>query len=139
MADTFPFLGKTTADTSTLELFKMYAWDFDKDDFIRDGNGKMILLTGNDALKVWIMKSLRTERFIWLAYSKRYGIELEQFIGKVMGVQERYSELKRMITESLMTNPYIRSIDLIEFVPEEHSRVLNINITLTTIYGTVTL
>lgn len=140
MSEQFPFLGTTSAlDTTKLSLFKMYAWDFEKDCFIYDDNGKHILLEGNPALEVWIYKALKTQRFVYLAYSWRYGAELKKFIGKVMGVMERKSELKRMITECLMVNPYIRSIDKFEFVETENARDLQLNITLTTIYAQMTV
>ena len=74
-----------------------------------------------------------------LVYSWQYGIELNPFIGKVMGVEERYSELKRVITECLMVNPYIKSIDSYSFVPENRGELVHVRITLTTIYGEVTL
>lgn len=136
MSTEFPFLGTTSAlDTSKLPMFRMYAWDFEQDCFIYDGNGKHILLEGNPALEVWIYKALRTERFVYQAYTWRYGAELKKFIGKVMGVQERKSELRRMITECLMVNPYIVSIDKMEFVETDLNRDLLINIELTTIYG----
>ena len=60
---------------------------------------------------------------------------MKKYIGKVMGVQERKSEIKRMIVEALMVNPYIKSIDKVEFVEESHNREMEIKITLTTIYG----
>ena len=76
---------------------------------------------------------------MYLAYSWRYGVQLKQFIGKVMGVQERKSELRRMITECLLVNPYIKSIEKMDFVETDYNRDLQINITLTTIYGKMTI
>ena len=55
MSTEYPFLGVTQpVETNSLPLFKMYAWDFENDCFVRDGNGHKILLEGDDALKVWI-------------------------------------------------------------------------------------
>ena len=140
MSDEFPFLGTTQAlNTSTLPLFKTYAWNFDNDDFIFDEYGNHILLEGNDALKVWILKALKTERFAHLAYSWKYGTNHKRFIGKVMGVGERKSELRREITEALMVNPYVKSINKVEFVEEKHNRKVLMNIELTTIYGKLSL
>ena len=141
MSSEFPFLtsSRTVTSSTSLPLFKMYGWDFETDKFQRDGNGHMILLEGNDALKIWIIKNLRTKRFTYRAYSWQYGSNLEYYIGKVMGVGERISELKREITESTMINPYVKSIDNIEFSESEHSRELQINISLTTIYGKLTV
>ena len=120
-----------------LPLFQEYAWDFERDCFLYDVNGRHILLTRNPALEVWIYKALKTERFEYLVYSWQYGIELKPFIGKVMGVQERYSELRRVITECLMVNPYIRSIDSFSTTPENRAELIRVHITLTTVYGEV--
>ncbi len=138
MSREFPFIG-TVHDivAGDLPLFQEYAWDFERDCFLYDVNGRHILLTGNPALEVWIYKALKTERFEYLAYSWQYGIELKPFIGKVMGVQERYSELRRVITECLMVNPYIRSIDSFSITPENRAELVRVHITLTTVYGEV--
>lgn len=138
MSSEFPFIGAMRdAATSDLPIFQEYAWDFERDCFLYDVNGRHILLSGNPALEVWIYKALKTERFEYLAYSWQYGIELKPFIGKVMGVQERYSELRRVITECLMVNPYIKSIDSFSITPENRAELVRVHITLTTVYGEV--
>ena len=138
MSREFPFIGAMRdAATVDLPLFQEYAWDFERDCFLYDVNGRHILLSGNPALEVWIYKALKTERFEYLAYSWQYGIELKPFIGKVMGVQERYSELQRVITECLMVNPYVRSIDSFSITPENRAELIRVHITLTTVYGEV--
>ena len=138
MSSEFPFIGAMRDIVAgDLPLFQEYAWDFERDCFLYDVNGRHILLTGNPALEGWIYKALKTERFEYLAYSWQYGIELKPFIGKVMGVQERYSELRRVITECLMVNPYIRSIDSFSITPENRAELIRVHITLTTVYGEV--
>lgn len=136
MSVEFPFTGAAIADASTeLPMFREYAWDFATNTFKRDEAGKRIIVEGDEALKVWVFKALQTERYQYLAYSWRYGIELKPFIGLVMTVQERESELKRVIVECLMVNPYIRSIDNVTF--ENDGDTLHTHIELTTIYGEV--
>ena len=103
--------------------------------FLYDADGKHRIVEGDEAIKIWVYKALNTERFRYLAYSWQYGIELRPFIGKVMGVQQRYSEIKRVIVECLMVNPYIKSIDTIDIKHEGDT--VNISIMLTTIYGEV--
>lgn len=138
MSSEFPFIGAMRDIVAgDLPLFQEYAWDFERDCFLYDVNGRHILLSRNPALEVWIYKALKTERFEHLAYSWQYGIELKPFIGKVMGVQERYSELRRVITECLMVNPYIRSIDSFSITPENRAELVRVHITLTTVYGEV--
>ena len=93
MSDAYPFTG-TSAGTGYRETLKVpleLDYDFDKNDFRYDSNGQHIIVSGNDALKIWIYKALMTERFRYLAYSWQYGLEVRPYIGKVMGVQERYS------------------------------------------------
>lgn len=140
MSSEFPFIGAMRDIVAgDLPLFQEYAWDFERDCFLYDVNGRHILLSGNSALEVWIYKALKTERFEYLAYSWQYGIELKPFIGKVMGVQERYSELRRVITECLMVNPYIKSIDSFSITPENRAELVRVHITLTTVYGEVAI
>lgn len=136
MSAEFPFTGAAIADaTSELEVFREFDWDFTTNTFKRDADGRRIIVEGDDALKVWIFKALQIERYQYLAYSWQYGIELKPFIGLVMTVQERESELERVIVECLMVNPYIRSIDSVTFTVDDDS--LTADISLTTVYGEV--
>uniref|UniRef100_UPI00402AC378 DUF2634 domain-containing protein n=1 Tax=Veillonella magna TaxID=464322 RepID=UPI00402AC378 len=112
-------------------------WSFQPDCFIYDDTGKRVIVEGDEALKIWVYKALKTERYEYLAYSWQYGIELKPFIGKVMGVYERYSELKRVIIECLMVNPYIKSIDSVDF--QTDGDYTHCDIALTTIYGEVNI
>lgn len=137
MSEEYPFTGTTTSYTSDFPTPKEYAWDFDTNTFLRDSSGKMYIVSGDEAIKIWVYKALCTERFRYLAYSWQYGIEIDPFIGKVMSVQERYSELKRVIIECLNVNPYIKSIDSVDISHEGHT--VEITIELTTIYGEVSV
>lgn len=139
MSVEYPFTGTVSVNTyaSNLPVPKEYAWDFDQDCFLYDKVGQHIIVEKDEAIKVWIYKALSTERFRYLAYSWQYGIELRPFIGKVMGVQQRYSEIKRVIVECLMVNPYIKSIDTIDI--QREGDTVDISITLTTIYGEVSV
>ena len=141
MSDAYPFVGASDATiqamqaTQELPTFKEFDWDFENNCFKYDKSGHHILLEGAEAIKVWIYKALATERYRYEAYSWQYGIELKPFIGMVMGVEERISELKRIIIECLMVNPYIISVDNFEFTQEGASS--NVTIELTTVYGEV--
>jgi hypothetical protein len=141
MSEEFPFVGTgsgmtdTTATEDNLSMCREYAWDFEKNCFLYNGNGQHILVEGAEAVKAWVYKALQTERYQYLAYSWQYGIEVKPFIGKVMGVQERYSELKRSIIECLMVNPYITSVDSVEFTASGDKVVCEVD--LTTVYGEV--
>ena len=132
----YPFAAIATASTEeSLPMFREYTWDFDNDCFIYDEKGNHILLEANEALKVWCFKALKTERFRYLAYTHGFGIELYPFMAKVMGVLERKSELRRMLIEALMVNPYIQSIDSITFEEKDYGEDMEITIVMTTVYG----
>ena len=141
MSNEFPFTGASdeaiasATDETALPLFQEYAWDFVHDKFLYDGNGKHILATGAEAVEMWVYKALKTERYQHLAYSWQYGIEVRQFIGLVMSVGDRYAELKRVIVECLMINPYITSIDSVDFSNDGAS--VSCSISMTTVYGEV--
>ena len=90
-----------------------------------------------EAIKVWVYKALATERYRYEAYSWQYGIEVKPFIGLVMSVEERISELKRIIIECLMVNPYIVSVDSFDFKQEGVKATVEIQ--LTTVYGEVSV
>ena len=135
MAD--PFVATQVADSSDadlLPLYKEFAWDFDTDNFIYDTDGNHVIVEQNEALKIWIYKALKVERFRYRAYYLEYGCELEQFIGKNPNNPETAETLKRFIREGLLVNPYIEKINSIDVTVQEHDEI-EITIDLTTIYG----
>ena len=87
----------------------------------------------NEALKVWIYKTLKTERWRYRAYDNDYGIELEQFIGAHTNTAATSIEMKRYIKEALDINPYILRINKIDFTNDRD--VAGFTIDLTTVYG----
>jgi len=132
-----PFVSGTTADSisdNSLSIFTEYAWDFTNNCFIFE-SGKHKIVTENEALKVWIYKTLATERWRYRAYDNAYGVELEQFIGKSTNNADSAMEVERYIQEALLINPYIKSIDDITFTND--SDVLAFTISLTTVYGSL--
>lgn len=130
-----PFVSGSSSTTSeVLPTFQEYAWDFEKDCFIFE-NGKHKIVTENDALQVWIYKTLKTERWRYLAYDNSYGIELEQFIGGYTNNASNSSLIIQYIEEALLINSYIQTIDSIEAAIDGDS--LTYNIALTTIYGSM--
>jgi hypothetical protein len=130
-----PFVsGSSTAATSTLDTFQEFAWDFDNDCFIFE-SGKHKIVTENEAIKVWIYKVLKTERWRYLAYDNCYGIELEQFIGAYVNDDVNAADIEQYIREALLINPYITSLDDIDASIDGDS--LSYTISLTTVYGSM--
>jgi hypothetical protein len=125
-----------TNSSSNLPLIKEYAWNFDKNEFILQ-DGKFVIVTGNEAIKVWAWKALHTERYHYLAYSWDFGQELESLIGSGLPRDAIESECRRFITEALTVNPYINSVSNIEISMSDS--IIGADFTLNTPYGEVNM
>lgn len=135
-----PFITSTldsnTSSADQLPLLKEYAWDFEKDIFLKNADGQHVIVTENEALKVWIYKTLKTERFRYVAYHDSYGIELEKYIGN-SNIKNVGEMIKTDIREGLLVNPYIVSIDNMTITRQEKD-IIEITIYLTSIYSKAT-
>lgn len=140
-----PFVALSAADTSAaadeLPLLKEWAWDFEHDVFLYDDTGRHITVTGNEALKVWIYKALKTERYRYECYRHGiydincdYGAELERYIGKHANSRETAANISAAVKECLLVNPYIQSVDRIDIAEREKDR-LTLTVYLTSVYG----
>lgn len=101
---------------------KTFLYDFDKGDFvIRDG--RLVEVEGKEAIKVWIEKILRTEKFKFEIYKENgeideYGVSIKDLIlGKKVPQFFLQSELKREIEQALKKHS---EIDRIEDFRTEH-------------------
>ena len=132
---------KEQAQKESLPLLKEYAWDFQGDHFLYNTDGSHRIVTENDALKVWIYKTLKTERYRHEAYKHGitdsdapYGVELESFIGRANS-GENAQIIKQYIYDGLIVNPYIVRIDDISIESRTHDK-LAVSVSLTSVYGT---
>lgn len=141
----FPFIPDmlTTDTTGTLEqvksaadlpLFKEYAVDWDNETLLLK-DGRPFLISGNDALKVWIYKTLhpQTQLFKYNAYSDNYGNEIMNLISRFVNTDIKRAELQRIISEALLVNPYI--LNLSEFKFSQIGSKMTIEFTVQTVYG----
>lgn len=83
------------------------------------------------AIKQAVFIILHTERFKHMIYSDHFGIELENIIGKNPIYVK--SELTRSITEALLQDDRITSIEDFQFVFNEHN--VQVTFTVETEYG----
>lgn len=100
--------GTETQENATVG--KSYLFDFKKGDFVlRDG--KLVEANDLEALKIWIKKVLSTEKNKFQAYSREYGISVEDLmIGHNLPLEFIKSEVKREVTEALTKHPLISSV-----------------------------
>lgn len=140
MSSNFAFIPSTlteTTDVNTsveLPIFKELAFDFETGQLKTKG-GQYYYVEKNEAIKIWCWKALFSPRYVHLAYSVNYGNEIYTLIGRYLEKKLLLSELRRMIEEALLCNPYI--LNLSDFdITQEGSKV-TCNYSVNTIYGNV--
>lgn len=102
-----------TTATSTENLGKSFQYDFLQGDFVLK-DGKLVSVEGVEAIKVWVEKVIRTERFKFKIYEQddgdEYGTTIKDLLGMVLPRSFIEAELKREITEAVIMHPWIQSI-----------------------------
>lgn len=113
-----------------------YNFDFNQGEFVMSGGG-VAVLTGIDALRLWIDKTIRTQLGRYSIYDgKNYGANIEDLIiGKSYGFDFVESELKREIETALLRHGDILGMD--KFSVVKRGTVLEVSFTLKTMYGDV--
>lgn len=127
----FPFVEDIKIANEQLPLCKDVAWDFEKDEPIIE-NGYFKIVEGNEAIKVWCYKAIKTPRFQYEVYSWDYGSEVLSLIGKPYTPSLTKSELKRYIEEALIINPYILEVNVLDTYFNDG--LLSASVKLKTIY-----
>lgn len=94
---------------------KSYAYDFEKGDFIRGPDGKVLIVDRLEAYKQWCQKTLLTKRTKHLSYSKLYGQEYYTLIGEPISKAAIELEVERMTREALMVHPYTKEVQNFNF------------------------
>ena len=131
----FPFISvDETIETmsSELPLLKEFEIDFKTGNPIIENKG-FKLLEGNEALRVWIYKALKVDRFQYEIYSWNFGSEISDLMGKGYTPALTQSEIKRYIEEALSTNPYIEEVKIEETSFKDNT--LSVKLTVNSIYG----
>ena len=131
MSTIFPFIGVPEdyilPKTEELPIFREVAWDFEKGDFK--------IIEKKEALKVWIYKCIKTNRYEHEIYSLEYGTELSELIGQKYTKGLTESEASRFIKEALLINPYILEVNVKS--ANFNRDILSANVKVSTIYGEV--
>lgn len=107
----YPFIDITANNVikTTWEPPREYEWDYKTGKFIVR-NGRIYILEGIEALRIWIYKCLLANRGRYQAYSWDYGTDLESLIGSGLTREAIVSESKRMVKDALFMNPHIKEI-----------------------------
>ena len=116
-------------ESETLPELIEYGIDFETGEL----TGKLV--SGIEAVKVWIYLALRTPRYRHTIFSWDYGNEIDDLIGK--GYSEEYiqTEAERMFEETLTVSDYIESVTNVEVTKDGDKVVIKGQVN--TIYGEV--
>jgi hypothetical protein len=104
-----PVPSAVSASSKSITYGKELAFDFANGEFImQDGAPKIV--TGIEALKVWIEKTIRTARYRFPIYTFQYGCELEDIIGLDIPPSVLESEVTRVIRDALIYDNRIKDV-----------------------------
>ncbi len=116
-------------DSQVVKLPREYGIDFQTGQL----TGKIV--EGLEAIKVWIWLCMHTERFRHAIYSADYGTSLEQYIGHMLSEEYINTDCESEITDALLINEYIESIE--DFEAVRNSDSLNISFRVVTKFGSL--
>lgn len=116
-----------------LPLLQEWAYDFERNEFLTNENGLPYLVSGNEALKIWVFWAVTTAKKHWLANSRAYGSEIERMVGLPVSIAIKSSELKRTIKESIEQCEYVKHVDSIE--TSFNDGLLSIDVQLKSVYN----
>ena len=128
------FLADTNIDITEdepLPLYREIAWDF-KNDHPLIENNEFKIVEMNDAISVWIYHAIKTYRYAFSIYSWDFGCEIDTLLGQNYTPAHTKAEVTRYITDALMINPYILSIEKI--IVNFDGDTLQVDIRVITVY-----
>lgn len=113
---------------------KSFLFDFSIGDFVTT-DGKLTEITGLEALKMWIIKVLKTDKNKYSIYDgTNYGtMSLIELVSSDYPLPFIKSEVERIVNETLLKNSAIKSLG--SFVFERDKRTLKATFAVYTIYG----
>lgn len=124
-------------DDKTTITGKSFLFDFNIGDFVLDDTGNLISINNLEALKIWIIKILKTDKNKFTIYDgTNYGIvNLRELVTSDYPYEFIKAEIESNIKEVLLKNTSIKSLQNFEF--ERNKRLLTVRFDCSTIYGTV--
>jgi hypothetical protein len=68
------------------------------------------LIDGEEALRQFVVKAIRTARYRYLIYDDQYGSELEELIGADVSIELIQTEVSRIITDALIYDDRVAEV-----------------------------
>ena len=129
------FLNQNTEkEKKELPPFTEYAIDLDTLEPLKNGD-RLVELNGNEALKVWIFKALKTKRNFYEIHSDSYGNDLDVHIGTVYQESIKNALIISEIKDILLVNPYILDCYNFELNYNNDNNHLKVSFNISTVYG----
>jgi len=126
----------TALETTITSSGKTLNFDFDTGDFVVK-DGKVVTLTGLEALKMWIKKTFKTEKNKYKIYNddniEKYGVNLFELTNKGYPFSYVKAQIQTAITETLLKNSDITGVSDFDFT--RSGLKLTVNFTVTSVYG----
>lgn len=117
-----------------LPPFKEYAINFDTLEPLKNGDN-LVELNGNEALKVWIFKALKTKRNFYGIHSDSYGNNLDEHIGTIYQESVKNALIISEIKDCLLVNPYILDCYNFDLNYNSDDNHLEVSFNISTVYG----
>lgn len=114
MPDLFPQDTETNATAPALEaqesaqeiqFGRSWKFDYERGDFVIGPGGRVAEADGKEAWVEWCKKAILTARYRHPVYSRSYGQEFDDLVGRHLSREGNESEIKRIVTETLMLDP----------------------------------
>lgn len=133
MAGIFPNIPNLNdQDKAALPILKDIAIDFETGEPIIE-HGDFVIVEKDEAIKVWCYYALKTNEDEFPMFPSNFGNKLEELVGTNYVDEDKYAVQKK-VTECLLRNKYIKSVDSVEAEFDEDG-ILTGNIYITTIYS----
>lgn len=130
----FPAAVSAAQRQETLPLAKEVNWDYEKNRPIFRG-GEPVYVTGKDAVAVWCWKALHTPRFSCAIYSRNYGLDSQELIGRAYTDLLKQAVAARCVQDCLRVSRYVTSVS--EISVEFSGSSLHVSCMVRTIYGSL--
>lgn len=106
-----------------------WRFDYEAGDFVLSPTGRVVRSDPTMAWIEWCKKALNTERYKYLAYTRNHGQEFDDLIGTGLTRATLESEIERITTETLLTDPRTASVGNFVFNWEDDACFFSCSIT----------
>ncbi|MCD9025742.1 DUF2634 domain-containing protein [Cohnella silvisoli] len=123
MANLFPVSEdlpqETLVEQEDVPFGRSWMFDYEAGEFVLTPTGKVAAAGTSEAWIEWCKKALQTERYRYLIYDRNHGQDFDDLIGRALPRPTIESEIERITTETLLTDPRTASVGSFSFVWEE--------------------